>query len=35
MSKNYTLALLYMLHVEKYLNEAPKDDYGGVRGGDL
>jgi hypothetical protein len=28
--KNYTLALVYMLHVEKYLNETPKDDYGGV-----
>lgn len=30
MPKNYTLALLYMLHVEKYLNETPKDDYGDV-----
>lgn len=30
MPKNFTLALLYMLHVEKYLNETPKDDYGGI-----
>lgn len=30
MSRNYTLALLYMLHVERFLKEAPKDDYGDV-----
>jgi hypothetical protein len=27
--KNFTLALVYMLHVEKYFNETPKDDSGG------
>ena len=28
--KNLTLAFLYMLHVEKYTNEKPKDEHGKI-----